>query len=66
MLMKDIVSRELSVEELLDMYGATLDFPDEPEEVVFDEEDEETKRANLQYLEKIHLSFGKGIRMRLA
>jgi hypothetical protein len=49
MLMKDVLSKELSTEELLDLYGAPLDFPDEPEEVSFDEMDEATRKANLEY-----------------
>jgi hypothetical protein len=66
MLMKDVISMELSVEELLDIYGATVDFPDEPEEIAFDEEDEETRQANLQYLSQMRLSWGTGMKMKLA
>jgi hypothetical protein len=58
MLMKDVVSSNLSVDELLDLYGASLDFPDEPEEIVFDGEDKETRKANLDYLARMFEAAG--------
>jgi hypothetical protein len=62
--MKDVLSN-LSVDDLLDMYGATLDFPDDPKDIVFDEEDEETAVKNADYLAQMQRTAGLGIKMEL-
>jgi hypothetical protein len=63
MLMKDLISESLTIDELLSIYGASLDFPDEPEELEFDQEDEKTQRANLEYLNQMTKAAGFGIKM---
>jgi hypothetical protein len=62
MYMKDLMSESLTtIDGLLSIYGASLDFPDEPEEFEFDQEDQITQRANLEYLTQMteSASFGK-------
>ena len=58
----DVVRAEFSsipAESILEMFG---DFPDDPNDVEFDEEDEETKIANMKYI--IELATEKGIKIR--
>jgi hypothetical protein len=64
--MKDVVSKDLAtIDDLLDAYGASLDFPDEPEEVDLEPEDEQTRKENLEYMNQMAKTAGLGIKMRM-
>jgi hypothetical protein len=54
----------LSVDDILDRCGAPLDFPDELEELAFDEEDETVRQKNLEYC--MNMAAGLGMKMSLS
>ena len=49
MLMRDLLDHNIPIDEVLDIFGAS-NFPEDMSNIQFEELDEETKQANLEYI----------------